>query len=219
MITRKINSIHLFIVVSILLMCCASPINKQMTEPYTEDEMILEESTKEEQNDRISLDYEFENETLSESNLTAFEQRAIQKINDAVGYFEIISDKNFDPYFKEQAKTMVYQFFEYRNTSLSFNKEEISLENLVERLEQSEYGKLIIKVKHVKVKKPVQKDNNRYKGQIEFIQIISAIQGQNKTLLDSCSIQMNIVVKKVDKKFGETSKMIWEALLGSSYEE
>jgi hypothetical protein len=138
------------------------------------------------------LEAQFESDQMDAQRLSAFEARAQQKLQDLADYINILKDPTLDSTFRQQAMNQAVALFEVETSTL--------LEKLYK--EQPPISKYIIE--NIQVVKPLQLiDNERYEGLLSF-----------KSNITTSPQDAIIVLKKVEKEFGDERRLIWEVLLG-----
>jgi hypothetical protein len=161
-----------------------------------------------------------ENDSLSVKYIKAFEQRAIQKLQDLKDYFEILSDSKIDSTFKNQAKVMASELFASEYNTITFSLDEnqenpsLKVDTFFTTIQNKTYGKLSLEIHNISVINKIRKLNDsEYEGAIKFSLFVLTKQ---KTL--KMDLQSEIIVKKVEKKFGAESKQVWEVFLGDIFQ-
>ncbi len=138
------------------------------------------------------LKAQFESEPMNKERLRAFETRAQQKLQDLADYINILKDSALDSAFRHQAMNQALALFE-NDTSTFLQKS---------YYEQPLVSKYIIE--DIQIEKPLQEaDNERYEGLLSF-----------KSNTITPAREAVIILKKVEKDFGDERRMIWEVLLG-----
>jgi hypothetical protein len=155
---------------------------------------------------------DIEGDSLSENNLTAFEDRAIQKLDDLSGFIEILSDTAMDISFKDQAFIMAVELFETSDAKVEIDfqgnttDQPVTIYAFLKSLIKDSYKKLIIKPEEVSVVQHLKNTGaGCYRGKI---QMKGTVAQQPLT----CSI--HIAAKQVEKEFGGEKKRVWEVFLG-----
>lgn len=202
-----IYSLFLITVIVLLLSCKAG--NQEAYQDYAlEDEAAA---------DSISLQETFQSDSLSEANLRAFEDRAIQKLHDVMDLIEILSNPKNESTFRSQAKTMLLGNFENPdNNRISLilpdiNPFRLTVSQFADTLLNNGFLPLKLKILESSVKQPLTVvDKNKYQGIIYFQMEPTA---NFKTLYPK-DVMVNIVLKKAAKDFGGSSRDVWEVFLG-----
>jgi len=166
-----------------------------------------------------------QNDSLTFKNIKAFEQRAIQKLQDLKDYFEILSDSTIEKAFKKQALDMVRGLFASGDNTITFKLREnqeitaLKVDTFFTSLQNDNYGVLTLQIYNVSVTNTIKKlDDAEYKGAIRFRLFVFEKQGKTKALLNKTNMQCDIIAKKVKKKFGNETKQVWEVFLGNIYQ-
>ncbi len=141
-------------------------------------------------------------------NLSIFESRAIQKLQDYASYVEIISNPEYDDTFKEQALSMANGLFlkgTIVDPAITSNQQPQKISGFLTRLLRNDFGEVKLKIKDVTVIQHFQHLNNdTYQCLLSFTQKI----GRNKT-----KKTITVVLTKIEKEFGTDSKMVWMVFL------
>jgi hypothetical protein len=166
-----------------------------------------------------------QNDSLTFKNIKAFEQRAIQKLQDLKDYFEILSDSTIEQTFKKQALDMARGLFASGDNTITFKLLEnqeitaLKVDSFFISLQNDKYGVLTLQIYNVSVTNSIKKlDDAEYKGAIKFRLFVFEKQVNTKTLLNKTNMQCDIIAKKVKKKFGNETKQVWEVFLGNIYQ-
>ncbi len=209
---------YLVVLLLITAFSCSSGSTYELSKEYGAAPNIL---TTEERSEK-TLDYEFEKENISDLGLQAFEKRASEKIKDFVDYLELISDHSIDSIFKFQAETMLLSLFENKNTALiiknktSKKQRKNTITGFLEMLNDEKYSKPDLQVKNIRITRHLSPQKpGLYSGLIEFSLTVSPPKKGKSVIPGGNYISTgNIMVKKINKTFGNTSKQTWEVLLG-----
>lgn len=203
-------SIYSFLIMTLVIILLSCKAGNQET---YQDYALLEESA----TDSISLEETFQSDSLSETNLRAFENRAIQKLHDVMDLIEILSEPKNEGTFRIQAKTMLLENFENPDKNqISLILPDIkpfkySVAQFADTLLNNRFLPLKLKILESSVKQPLTLvDKNKYQGVIYFQMEPTA---NFKTLYPK-DVIVNIVLKKVTKDFGGSSQEVWEVFLG-----
>ncbi len=164
----------------------------------------------------------FTTNNITIQHIKAFEQRSIQKIRDFAGFIEIISNKSYNDSLRKQSLNSAIKLFLDENCSISgliINSDSDPLSvtqffNKVFNLDCSKITSTATKIKNCKELK--RGSNNTYTGQYSFIlsySISNKKSKKQKTIKTRKSV--GIVLKQIEKNFGNEKKMVWEVLLGN----
>jgi len=165
------------------------------------------------------------NDFLSDKNIKAFEQRALQKLEDLKDYFDILSSSKVDKAFKNQALDMAMELFDNRENTITFNlveNEEKSVQKVDSFFTSLQNGSLgmysfeIHDIYLINKIKPL--DDAEYKGGIKFCLYVKTIENKTPVLSNKIDLQCDIIAKKVLKNFGKESRQVWEVFLGDIYQ-
>lgn len=179
--------------------------------------------------DRIRMDMvqsfekEFEIEKLDETKLNAFEERAIEKIQDFGEYVMIYSKRDYDTAFKAQAGKMIFDLFIDSNVEINIDlsngrSEDIALIGFMEQLDSCDYNELVVSSHDFVLDSPLQSSGDSfYKGVVSYSNRIVGLRSGDSLLIHSASNKVEIIVKKVNKRFGDRSNLIWKVFLGKIY--
>ncbi len=195
-------------VVLLLLLSCKAG-NQEAYQDYALEEAATSDS--------ISLEETFQSDSLSEANLRAFENRAIQKLHDVMDLIEILSNPKNESSFRTQAKTMLLENFENpANNQISLILPDIkpfrlTVSQFADTLLNNGFLPLKLKISESSVKQPLTlADKNKYQGIIYFQMEPTA----NVKTLYPKDVMVNIVLKKATKDFGGSFRDVWEVFLG-----
>ncbi len=197
----------LLMVILLLLLSCKAG-NREASQDY---------AFKEESTSNISLQETFQSDSLSDVNLRAFENRAIQKLHDVMDLIEILSDSMQENTFRSQAKVMLLENFENADDNqISLILPDIkpfqySVSRFADTLLHNRFLPLKLKMVDATIKKPLSlQNNNTYQGTIFFILEPTA----NRQTLYPKELTATIILKKTTKTFGDTVREVWEVFLG-----
>lgn len=197
----------LLITVTVLLLSCKSG-NQEAYRDYALEEAATADS--------ISLQETFQSDSLSEANLRAFEDRAIQKLHDVMDLIEILSNPKNEPTFRAQAKTMLLGNFEKSENTISLILPDTeifkySIEQFADSLFKDRYVTLKLKIIEARVHQSLTKSgDDNYQGKL-FLRISPAL--NHKTFYPK-EIIVEIFLKKTKKDFGVDNRSVWEVFLG-----
>jgi len=198
--------------IGLFLISCAEAVDENEEMDYIENERITS----------LKGMTSLEEDSLSINNIKAFEQRAIQKLEDLKDYFEIMSDFTIDKEFKNQAIVMARKLFAEDENTITFPLYK-DQENIAQKtgtfftlLQNDTYGILSIDIFDISVIKNIKQLNDEeYRGVIKFRLLIKTKQDN---LNNNIPMQCEIIAKKVQKKFGIETKQVWEVFLGNIFQ-
>lgn len=179
--------------------------------------------------DRIRMDMvqsfekEFEIEKLDETKLNAFEERAIEKIQDFGEYVMIYSNQDYDTAFKSQAGKMIFDLFIDSNVEINIDlsngkSEDIALIGFLEQLDSCDYNELVVSSQDFFLNTPLHfSADSLYEGEVSYTNEVYGVKSGDSLLIHSASNRVEIIVRKVNKKFGNRSNLIWKVFLGKIY--
>lgn len=204
-----------FIGLTWLLISCAAEVDRsdESASDFTDSSFLIEESSN------------LEVDNLSDNNIVAFEQRAMQKLEDFSDFLAILSDTTIDSEFKKQAALMAVEIFINTENTISFSlsddlsADEQTIEAFLLELQNGKLGILSIEIQNVSTSQKMKQSNNQeYKG---LMKLELSIANKRETQIKKNTVQLEceVMAKKVDKEFGNTSKMVWEVFLGDIYQK
>lgn len=203
-----------FIGLTWLLISCAAEVDRsdESASDFTDSSFLIEEFSN------------LEVDNLSDNNIVAFEQRAMQKLEDFSDFLAILSDTTIDSEFKKQAALMAVEIFINTENTISFSlsddlsADEQTIEAFLLELQNGKLGILSIEIQNVSTSQKMKQSNNQeYKG---LMKLELSIANKRETQIKKNTVQLEceVMAKKVDKEFGNTSKMVWEVFLGDVYQ-
>lgn len=169
------------------------------------------------------LEKEFVSDSLKRDNITAFEERAVQKLKDYANYIEIISDKTYDYEFRLQAfdmaiKLFANQYIIIKDSILTLNGgKKYDVKSFMLKILSSDNKKITISLSDIHFSEPLKyKSKGIYEGKINFKENVSFISKNN---ISETKKQYNktvrIVLTKINKDFGANKKSsVWDVALG-----
>ena len=183
----------------ILLNACATSHRDKMREEAEENAAIGKR-----------LESQFTTDQMTEEKLEAFEVRAQQKLQDFADYLNILADTSIDSIFREQAIRQTLNLFASDSVTVTMDDQKKSIRTFLEDIRQQEGGKGKFDVAEIEVTTPLASTTPRqFSGVLSFQQTWS---GEEAPV--AATRQMHILVKKVEKSFGEEKKQVWEVFLG-----
>ena len=165
----------------------------------------------------------FESDYLTETAKIAYEEKAKQKLVDFSDYFTIYSDKSMDTLFRQITGKMMLDLFDKDVTKLELKLDDDenrcrmnNIEELLERLPDSEYDILQLKIDTIQTYKAIERINETtYVGILSYIQSVEGIMDNDTTLVDVITMRSDFYVRKISKNIGMESKRIWKVFLGN----
>ena len=163
------------------------------------------------------VENDFAKDKLSRDNLFAFEERAVQKLKDLADYLNIYSNYSLPKEFRLQARQIIQESFESEKVMQDYYQNL----NLVE---DSVAGILFYSEKAVMFKTEIdsiiitdyfhKNTSSGYAGQLQFSQKISAINSNDKVLVNIHKYNFEIILSKTKKQFGNESHIVWTLSFG-----
>jgi hypothetical protein len=180
------------------------------------------------QHSTYQLEHTFKmNGQLSQLRVDGFQTRGVQKVYDFANYIELISDKSLDKELREQAREMALKLFNSSdnvvldNTALTVKGDEEFTENKVadylDVIMNSKYDKVIAKLDTISdLTQPLEMTlNGNYKGQMVVELGFEVVEkGKERSLAPAYTRTVELILKKVEKSFGNEKMEIWEILIG-----
>jgi hypothetical protein len=167
--------------------------------------------------------YEFENDSLSAASLKAFEMRAKQKLHDVADYIQMLSDHALDKSFRMQAKQMMLDVFWDASSMISLDTSSVlkptkfEISNFVDDMLASRFPKLKVEISKVKTLYGLKrKDKDTYEGQLTYWQTVYRIDPTKKVKLNEHKMNANILLTRIRKTFGTSTKEIWIVFVGDT---
>ena len=159
------------------------------------------------------IELQFYGEALPKNNLLAFEQRALQKLEDFYGYLNIIADSTYDTAFRQYSRSLAVQLFDHQ-TQVLWQGKSYSIEQFVSNwYSQSQPGKFALE------QPKVTKGFGVLRSGAYFATLAYTIHTNGAEHSYTTLMKTEVVVKKTVKHFGHESKPVWEAFLGDTYPE
>jgi len=157
------------------------------------------------------MDRKFSAPELSSSELSAFEDRAIQKLQDFHEYLTIISDTTYDSVFVAQAKSLALGSFSDEECSILLEvigQEKVTaIRQILEDHAAGAFGKLTFQITDISVNKKLSADGaGTYSGSLVFG--LATAENPERDQLTAL-----IELRKVEKKFGDDTKSVWSVFL------
>jgi len=161
-----------------------------------------------------ALEAQFESEPMNNERLKAFEARAQQKLQDLADYVNMLKDPALDSTFRQQAMRQALALFEDENIVVSIDtsqKNNNTANTILQELHDEQLQISKYNIQDIQVVKPLQSaGKERYEGVLSFESSLTTSRGTSVVTTKEAAI----VLKKVEKEFGDERKLIWEVLLG-----
>ena len=138
---------------------------------------------------------------------------ASQKLNDLSGYISMIGNKNYDESFRKEAEHISIEMFHANDKLLSTDLQPVlnfvisgwSMDSI-----NCDFRNFSVLLDSVPDK------NGSYHGTIRYKQLVDIFEMKNVIIHKEEDQKKELVVKKVDKKFGDSSEMTWVLYFGKS---
>ena len=144
--------------------------------------------------------------------LSAFEVKALSKLEDCYEYFHIVSNPSYDTTFRKQAMEQVLGLFP-GDSAPPYTGLDPALPRLtlfLNELYQGNWGEVAYQLDQVALKIPLKATSDTtYSGQITYMLQLSDQPGPTGPVLQ------DIVVKKVATDFGSEVNEVWKVFLGN----
>lgn len=142
---------------------------------------------------------------LTRKNLGAFESRAVEKLEDYADYLGMVSDSVLDDSFREQARENLFGLFLEGTAPESTSPTDFPGDG---------FAKLTFLIDSVMVLHPLEIENGKdYRGRLQYRFHTLGIQAADTILLRSSIEEMEMVLQKRSKEFGEKRLQVWEVQL------
>ena len=161
------------------------------------------------------------NEQQSAYDLTGFEGRAVQKLEDLAGYIEIISNKGYDLTLRKQALSLAGKLFYDDQITIKNSDKQLSSLNI---LELNEYLNSVLKTGYVKIVVEItnreyvenlkQSKSDLYSGKLIFEQTNTYYKTNDVHDKTTEKKEVDIILIKTEKAFGKKKKSVWNVFLG-----
>ena len=142
---------------------------------------------------------------LTRRNLGAFESRAVEKLEDYADYLGMVVDSGLDNSFREQARENLFGLF---------------LEGAAPEpayppgIQGDGFAKLTFTIDSVTVLDPLEKENGiNYRGKLQYRFHTLGIHAADTVLLRSSIEEMEMILQKRSKEFGDQRLQVWEVQL------
>lgn len=161
------------------------------------------------------------NKQQTRYDLTGFEGRAIQKVEELAEYIEIISDKEYDLKLREHAVTLALKLFKDDEIKISNSDmllSSLSILGLNEYLNavlKNGYGKIVVEISDREyVENLSQSKSDAYSGKLLFNQTNYYYKNKELQKKKTENKEVDIILVKTDKQFGKKTKSVWNVYLG-----
>ena len=96
----------------------------------------------------------------------------------------------------------------------SQNENACTLQDFLDKIYNIEYNDLKLIIDYIEIAKPLQlEENERYRGRLRFSYKLYKLEVSDTMLINSSVNMANIIVTRVNKKFGADSLLIWKVFL------
>jgi hypothetical protein len=180
--------------------------------PSCDDGSSAEQRNEEElKTARNLLRQDFIGEVLSQSELSAFEESAFQKLNDLDDYLKIISDPSLDSIIRLQAAEMILNLFTSGDDLLqihpAINAKEIRLKDLIKRMLDNEVNLMTFRTDSHQVETYLHRTGRlEYTGKLSFT---FHLQNDSVNRYPNSKRIIPYYLRKEDKIFGQDTLQIW----------
>lgn len=166
----------------------------------------------------------FVSEELAVSEKQAFEQRATQKLYDYYDYVELISYQNLDKALKDYTIKQIIDLFNedisvFDDFTQIIQEDFENLENYINNISKLKIEKIEIEVSDLQFIQQLEiKSKNIYTGKIAYQIKYQIIEEGSVINTFSQRNEIEIILKKIEKNFGNETKKIWQIFLGNIYQ-
>ena len=167
--------------------------------------------------ERDSITREFAGIEISNSDLQAKENVAIQKLKDVVDFLNVCLDPSSDPSFKSKAVSLIVGSFKSENNTLSFYPfEDVKVKELLTSKRIDIFNvKASISIDSISiVKHLIKTGDSTFIGQISFFQSADIQANEKFTSFVSLKKVISFCLVKREKSFGDSKVKVWQVLLG-----
>ncbi len=187
------------------------------------EEIILDEETVVNARKDIieEIEKEFEASELQEDQLLAFEERGKDKLQDLADYLNILSNKDFDVSFRNQARKMIMvQFIEESQVDSELlglpDDPDYNLFDFLNKINNMEYGETRFVVNEIRITDSLEiSDSGAYSGSISFSRKVFGKTGQDSLLISSGDDKIDIILQRAQKVFGNDTLNVWGVKFGN----
>ena len=147
---------------------------------------------------------------LEAADLFAYENRAIQKVEEFYQYLEVMANDELKDAVRDKAAQIVEKEFDSKARIISSASNRSLHEHLVQCRGNSNY-KFVTELKWSQ--KLVLMPDSGYRGTIKVIYVNKDLEVPNKTSKQSAE-EVTVILLRKKKKFGTVEKVVWELILG-----
>jgi hypothetical protein len=144
--------------------------------------------------------------TLTESQLGAFQQRGIQKVQDLYNYLSIVSNPEYDKRLREEATKQAKQLFYGSNCSINGKIAMDYIDSCLALKKKVEWKPVDITIKEAMILKQDVRDSSYYEGSLTF-----KVSNDSAPLAEK---RAYIILAKEEKQFGSEKKYVWTVYIG-----
>jgi hypothetical protein len=169
-----------------------------------------------------NLGSQFQRQTLTLSERQAFEQRAVQKLRDLADYIGLAGSASYDGQLRKQAGGMAVDLF--LNESQTFvmflpDCRAPGMGPIGEYLRllaaSKQYETLVTKVGQISLLAPgMETEEGTYAGRLGFVMNVDFRNNEISKCDRSFTGEIDFILLRVKKKFGNKEKLVWETKLG-----
>lgn len=159
---------------------------------------------------------QFTADELSVNHLKAFEQRAIEKLQDLADYLRILSDKSYEDEFRNAALLQAQDLFvDHSQIRLYAENEPDKINSFLMNASSDSIPRTYL-FRNIAVKNSLQEAANiLYEGSLGFQ--YGVVENGDTVWYDAESKIAEFYLMKTSKSFGSSEKMIWEVYLGNIF--
>ncbi len=157
----------------------------------------------------------------SSYNLSGFEGRAIQKLEEFAGYIEIISNKTYDIKLREHALTLAAKLFydeqiKIKNSDMQLSSMSVmELNEYLNAILDNGYAKIVVEISDQDyIENLKQSKSDSYSGKLIFEQTNTYYKNKDIQEKTTEKKEVDIILEKSDKDFGKRTMSVWNVFLG-----
>ena len=157
------------------------------------------------------LEKDFKTESLSPDKLKAFEERSLQMIDDLVDYLNIYSDTEKHVEFRKQSRELIQEMFvSDEDLDVFFDMMDIWEDKTNYKILVNGKKNAVFILESKKIAGGLKfNQNENYDGKLEFV--VSVLKSEN----EKRAVDLNTILKKVEKQFGQESNLVWKVFFVS----